>query len=304
MGSKLPEPWSVGRHDTSPIGELWFERPGERATETSLLFKLLFTSQPLSIQVHPTDVIAHRLGLARGKTELWYVLSACEGAEVAIGLTRRLTAPQLREAVIDGSIVDLVKWRLVAKDDVIFVPAGTIHALGAGLVVAEVQQRSDTTFRLFDFGRGRRLDVENSVGCADAGPAGPAPIAGRLTDTRILLVSREYFTFERFELPALSAWSFFSKNEAWIFALQGNARCGAIDLSAGEAVFMQDEPVPMAAGDRGLICLVAYAAPRPSCDLLRHATTGISDSQTAEFFSNLALFDAANPSAGPAGTSR
>ena len=78
---------------------------------------------------------------------------------------------QLRSAIDDGSIADLVEWRAVSSGDTIFVPAGTIHAIGAGLVIAEIQQRSDATFRLFDFGRGRELHVDNAIAVADAGPA-------------------------------------------------------------------------------------------------------------------------------------
>ena len=97
---------------------------------------------------------AQSMGLPNGKTEAWYVLSATPEAKVALGLKRRLTPQQLREAIDDGSISDLVVWQAVSAGDVIFVPAGTIHAIGAGLVIAEIQQRSDATFRLFDHGRG------------------------------------------------------------------------------------------------------------------------------------------------------
>jgi mannose-6-phosphate isomerase len=114
------------------------------------LLKLLFTSQPLSIQVHPDDAFAHLNGLPNGKSEAWYVLRAVPDAKVALGFSRQLTSQQLREAIDDGSISDLVVWKSVLPDDVIFVPAGTVHAIGAGLVIAELQQRSDATFRLFD----------------------------------------------------------------------------------------------------------------------------------------------------------
>ena len=86
------------------------------------------------------------------------------GAKIAIGLKRRMTSAQLRASIEDGSIADLVQWRGVVNDDVIFVPAGTIHAIGAGLVIAEIQQRSEATFRLFDYGRQRELHVDDAVG--------------------------------------------------------------------------------------------------------------------------------------------
>src|ERR1017187_10074587 len=146
-------PWSTAAKDGIPIGEIWYDRPGKPASDPSLLLKLLFTSQPLSIQVHPDDAYAQSIGLQNGKTEAWYVLSAAPEAKVALGLKRCLTPKQLRQAGEDGSITDLVEWHAVSQGDSIFVPAGTIHAIGAGLVIAEIQQRSDATFRLSDYGR-------------------------------------------------------------------------------------------------------------------------------------------------------
>src|ERR1700692_1643395 len=164
-------PWSAAGHDGIAIGEIWYERPDNEDVAPSLLLKLLFTSQPLSIQVHPDDAFAHSMGLPNGKTEAWYIVNAAPEAKVALGLRRRLTPQQLRTAIDDGSIADLILWRPVSAGDVIFVPAGTIHTIGAGLVIAELQQRSDTTFRLSDSGRGRELHVENAIAVADAGPA-------------------------------------------------------------------------------------------------------------------------------------
>lgn len=141
-------PWSEAAPPGRSIGEISFERAGSAAPAPKLLLKVLLTSQPLSIQVHPNDAFAHSIGLPHGKTEAWYVLSARPGAAVALGLKHVVTARQLRQAIDDGSIADLVAWRTVSAGDAIFVPAGTIHAIGPGLVIAEIQQRSDATFRL------------------------------------------------------------------------------------------------------------------------------------------------------------
>src|SRR5580700_9462901 len=97
-------PWSNARHDGGAIGEIRYERPGGEAPDASLLLKLLFTSQPLSIQVHPDDAYARSIGLPNGKTEAWYVLSATPDAAVALGLKERLTSQQLRQAGEDGTI--------------------------------------------------------------------------------------------------------------------------------------------------------------------------------------------------------
>jgi len=110
-------PWSNARHNGSAIGEIRYERPSREAPDTALLLKLLFTSQPLSIQVHPDDAFARSIGLQNGKTEAWYVLSATPQAKVGLGLNRRLTPQQLRMAANDGSIADLVVWHAVSQGD-------------------------------------------------------------------------------------------------------------------------------------------------------------------------------------------
>src|SRR5438094_9871890 len=125
-------PWSSIDGTNDAVGELWFERADKDAPSSALLLKLLFTSQPLSIQVHPDDTFARAMGMPNGKSEAWYIISAEPGAQIGVGLNRRITPQELRAAITDGSIVDLVQWRPVAKGDVIFIPARTIHALGAG----------------------------------------------------------------------------------------------------------------------------------------------------------------------------
>src|ERR1700716_1621589 len=104
-------PWSNIDGSGDKVGELWFQRPDENASVPALLLKLLFTSEPLSVQVHPDDAYARSIGLPNGKTEAWYILSALPDARVAVGLDRRITRQELRQAVDDGSISDLVAWR-------------------------------------------------------------------------------------------------------------------------------------------------------------------------------------------------
>ena len=158
-------PWSDIDGSGDSIGELWFQRADRNAPTPALLLKLLFTSEPLSIQVHPDDVFARSIGLPNGKTEAWYILSALPNARVAVGLKCRITPHELRASIRDGSIADLVRWRPVAKGDTIFVPAGTIHAIGSGIVLAEIQQYSDATFRMFDYGRQRELNEDQRRRC-------------------------------------------------------------------------------------------------------------------------------------------
>ncbi len=267
-GSADLRPWSAIDPDGDPIGELWFQRADVNAPDPALLLKLLFTTKPLSIQVHPDDDYARSIGLPRGKTEAWYILSAVPGARVAAGLKRQVTAPQLRAAIEDGSIANLVRWHGVLKDHLIFVPAGTIHAVGAGLVVAEIQQRSDVTFRLFDYGRQRALQPDEAVAAAKTDPADFQSVHRRLTDERTLLVANRNFVFERIDLPANSHWELSAEKETWAVVLDGHAEVGPIELGVGEALFIEADSVGMTVGSEGLCGLLAYPGPEPSPGLL------------------------------------
>jgi mannose-6-phosphate isomerase len=262
-------PWHNARHHGGAIGEIWYERPAGAPVDSSLLLKLLFTSEPLSIQVHPDDAFALSMGLTRGKSEAWYVLSAAPEARIALGLKQRITRQQLRDAADDGSIADLVAWRTVSAGDVIAVPAGTIHAIGAGLVIAEIQQRSDATFRLFDHGRQRDLHIESAVAVANPGPADLEARASRLTGELTLLVSTPHFVLEKIELPPDSGWCLEAERETWLLVVQGSARAGSFDVALGDAVFVQSDRVDMHTGNIGMVALVAYPGSREAPDLLR-----------------------------------
>lgn len=121
--------------------------------EFPILVKLLFPHDYLSVQVHPDDAYARRHGFGRGKTEMWHVLQAAPGARLGLNLLPGKTLGQLAEACRAGRSRELIEWLEAAPGDTFFVPAGTVHALGPGLVLCEVQQQSDSTFRLDDYGR-------------------------------------------------------------------------------------------------------------------------------------------------------
>ncbi|MGK6312613.1 class I mannose-6-phosphate isomerase [Neorhizobium sp. DT-125] len=269
-GSHDLMPWSrSGDHD-AVAGELRFDRSEAQAPDPALLLKLLFTKQMLSIQVHPDDAFAQSTGMANGKTEAWYVLSAESGAKVAVGLTRTVTQAELRTAIADGSVSDLVQWRGAAAGDVFFVPAGTIHAIGSGLVIAEIQQRSDSTFRLFDPGRARELHVDQAVAVADLGPAeteAAAPI--RLTHARTQLVSCAFFTFERIDLSPNANWELLADHETWALVIAGDANVGSMHAGVGDAFFADADRVAIKVGANGLTALLAYADSAPEPGLLR-----------------------------------
>jgi mannose-6-phosphate isomerase len=264
-------PWSGidGSRDT--VGELWFQRVDENAQNPALLLKLLFTSEPLSVQVHPDDAFARSIGLPNGKTEAWYILSATPEARVAVGLKRHLTPQELRASIKDGSIAGLTRWRPVAKGDTIFVPAGTIHAIGAGIVLAEIQQRSDATFRLFDYGRQRQLHEDSAVAVSDAGPVQTQAGPQRLTAARTAMIANPHFVLERIDLPANSKWALDADRETWLLVIEGCARIGRISASVGDAVFAEADRADLEVGPTGMSGLIAYPGPDPIMALLRES---------------------------------
>lgn len=163
------------------IGEIWFEHPAADAEPLALMIKYLFTSERLSVQVHPNDVQARAAGHVHGKEEMWIVLDAEQGAKLGVGLTHDVSAAELRSAAADGSIEQLLDWRTVQAGDIIYNPAGTIHALGAGITVIEVQQAVDLTYRLYDYGRPRELHLDAGLAVAK-GEVHADPRDGRLPE--------------------------------------------------------------------------------------------------------------------------
>jgi mannose-6-phosphate isomerase len=295
-------PWGVS--DLRPLGpetgpdhktgEVWFEREDHSLPEPSLCLKLLFASQPLSIQVHPDDDYAHTLGLPFGKTEAWYVVNATPGAQVGLGLTQSTTKKQFRASAADGSVADLLLWRGVLAGDSCVVPAGTVHAIGAGVVVAEIQQRADVTFRLFDHHRGRELHLEHAIAVADVRPAGGLFQQCRLSDTRRLVAVSPYFVFELLDLPPETNWRLEADCETWLLALDGGATAGNLALNVGEAIFSDSDEVKLRVGPGGLVALVAYAKSGPLPFLLRRlALSGEDEAEDGQRDQVMATFTCA-----------
>jgi mannose-6-phosphate isomerase len=176
-----------------PIGEIWFEgAPG-----AELLVKYLFTAERLSIQVHPGDAAARARGLPRGKDEAWYVVSAEPGAAIGLGLTHCVSPGALRAAALDGSIERLLDWRAVAAGEFFYSPAGTVHAIGGGVSLIEIQQNLDLTYRLYDYGRPRELHLDEAVAVADPGPWTPPFEPVEAGPGRTVLAAGGAFVLER-----------------------------------------------------------------------------------------------------------
>ncbi|AKM09542.1 class I mannose-6-phosphate isomerase [Croceicoccus naphthovorans] len=162
----LPAPFTAP--DGKRIGEIWFEPP-EALPE--LLCKYIFTSEKLSVQVHPDDDQAEAAGQGRqGKSECWYVIDADEGATLGVGFAEDIDADAMRAAAIDGSIEDKLVWHPVKAGDFFYIPANTVHAIGAGVSLIEVQQNSDITYRLYDYGRPRELHLDAGIAVARGAP--------------------------------------------------------------------------------------------------------------------------------------
>ena len=153
----LPAPFVVPRGKR--IGEIWFEPPREL---DGLLAKYIFTSEKLSIQVHPEG--------EHGKEECWLVVAAEPDAVLGIGFREPLTSEEMREAALDGSIGKLLEWHPVRPGDFFYIPAGTVHAIGGGVSLVEVQQNRDVTYRLYDYGRPRELHLEKAIAAAKGAP--------------------------------------------------------------------------------------------------------------------------------------
>ena len=190
----------AGEYGAALLGERAIVRTGRRFP---LLIKLLDCAQWLSLQVHPDDEQAVRLeGPGQfGKTEAWHVLDTAPGARLIAGFKPETPASAIAEAVRSGAVVDLVQYQAVTTGDTLYMPAGTIHALGPGLLIYEIQQASDCTYRVYDWGRSptpqRPLHIEKSIQVMRAVAAAPALPLPTLGDGgRAELARCDYFTLE------------------------------------------------------------------------------------------------------------
>ena len=171
---------------------------GEQAPETAspLLVKVLFAAGKLSVQVHPDDKMAQKYGDPRGKTECWYVLQAEPDAQLALGLKSGVTLSQVKSEIENNTLEESLNTVTVAKEDMVFVDAGTVHAIWPGSIILETQQNCDLTYRMYDYGRPRELHVEKSLEATKltthAGKIAPVE-----KPDRTVLIDVEYFHVER-----------------------------------------------------------------------------------------------------------
>src|SRR5438067_10704914 len=178
-----------------------------------LLMKFLFPQEKLSVQVHPDDAAAREIGQPCGKTECWYVAHADSDAEIGLGLKRGVTRADFERSIHENRAEELLNWIKVSAGDMIYVAAGTVHTLGPGSIIVETQQQSDTTFRLYDYGRPRELHLEHGMRVikerAPSGKVRPQPFTkldGNGNQLRQLVAS-EYFAVQAFELSSAQAFA-------------------------------------------------------------------------------------------------
>jgi mannose-6-phosphate isomerase len=256
------KPWYAETGTKERVGEAWLSGP-ECVVETGelegrsfaavarefagelgggefpLLVKMLFPNEKLSVQVHPDDAHAQAMGQSRGKTECWYVLEADPGAVVALGLKDGATAEQVMAAVAEGRMEALMEWVPVAKGDMIFVDAGTVHAIAPGMVLLETQQTSDTTFRLYDYGRPRELHLEQGLKVMKTRTRA-GKVAPREMDGFTRLIEEKYFTVDRFDLGKMEEIRVTMDGPGCLVGLKGTVAVitpgDEVELLPGQAV--------------------------------------------------------------------
>jgi len=219
FSEKIGESWLTGDHckvANGPLSERSLaelsseygpELVGDAARDPKrfpLLMKFLFPHEKLSVQVHPDDECAQKAGEPWGKTECWYVASALPGAQIALGMKPGVTCEQLEQGIREHRAEALLNWVGVEKGDLIYVAGGTVHTLGPGSIIVETQQQSDTTYRLYDYGRPRELHLERGLAAVKvAHGSGKISRPSSASDNGAQheeLIAAPYFVVERFVL--------------------------------------------------------------------------------------------------------
>ena len=226
-----------------------------------ILVKLLFTTERLSVQVHPDDEYAEKHHGSLGKTEAWYVMDSQPPGEVAVGFRKPLAADRLAGAAQSGEIVNLLDWRKVQHGDVIFTPAGTVHAIGAGLTICEIQENSDITYRLYDYGRPRELHLEHGAKVSHLGPHQHDVKPRSLSAGRDELVVSKYFRIEKlapktgFQIPGDLPFYLLA------ICMKGSGQMDGNSVKAGQAWFVPAQSKPVAIDCPDGEWILTYAAP-------------------------------------------
>jgi mannose-6-phosphate isomerase len=266
-GKPIGEAWltaetcvaASGVMEGKTLAEMAKEAPEKFAgPEFPLLIKMLFPKEKLSVQVHPNDAEAKELGQSRGKTECWYVLEAEPGAAVALGFKKAISLAEVKAGIEDKTLEAKLNYVPVKAGDMVFVDAGTVHAIGPGMVVLETQQYSDVTYRLYDYGRPRELHVDAGLAVSKvetlAGLVKPVAMEGF---TR--LVGCDYFVVDRFEVrgeaPLVGA-----SGMQMVVALEKGMSVGQAELPPGSVVLLPAEGVSYVVKGSGTVVRIAQGS--------------------------------------------
>ena len=253
---------------------------GEAARDSQrfpLLLKFLFPREKLSVQVHPDDAQALRVGQPWGKTECWYVAHAKPGSQIALGLKPGVTVAQLEESIHQNRAEEVLHWINIYAGDMIYVAGGTVHTLGPGSIIVETQQQSDTTYRLYDYGRPRELHLKDGMAAVkervkSGKVVRPAPMETASGKTRFSsLIAAPYFVVEMFETKAvLSLATHDESQKSSVQILVAVEGCGVVEIPGAE-------PVTLTKGDAVVIpaCLEKFnVRPQWNLELLRAYVPG------------------------------
>jgi mannose-6-phosphate isomerase len=282
-------PYFPDLHPAQPVGEVWYTaednvtdlgptlgellarypsvlgtgRDSRQPHLCPLLVKLLFTNSRLSVQVHPDDEYAAERHDCLGKTEAWHVLEAAPPGEVGVGFRQPITAERLRSSALSGEIEELIEWRKVHPGDTIFVPAGMVHAIGAGLTICEIQQNSDITYRLYDYGRPRELHLEDGCRVSKLGPAGEPPAPVTLAPGRAQLAESEYFRIERLNITRPLRISASSQHYLLLMCIRGHGQIAARPAEPGQVWLAPAHGEEFAVEGSGSEWILTYRAAEP-----------------------------------------
>ncbi len=238
------EAWLTGPDCVVATGQLQGKKLSDTVDDFPLLVKVLFPAEKLSVQVHPDDEQAQAQGHERGKTECWYVLEAEAGATVACGLKHGVSVDHVQDAVKDGTMEDLMEWLPVSPGDMVFVDAGTVHAIGPGVTLLEVQQTSDVTYRLYDYGRPRELHLEQGLEVVKTKTAA-GKVKPKQMDGFIRLIESEFFVVDLWEIAPGLAEEMPMDGIGCVVGLHGEAAVNEVRFSAGQAVVVPVGSVTM-----------------------------------------------------------
>ena len=244
-------------------GILGSEANVEHADLCPLLVKLIFTTERLSVQVHPDDGYARQHHSCLGKTEAWYVMDAQPPGEVAVGFRETLTPERFEAAAKSGEVETLLDWRVVKPGDVIFTPAGTVHAIGAGLTICEIQENSDITYRLYDYGRGRELHLEHGVKVSHLGPHTHQAQTTALSEGRDHLLSCDYFQIERLTPQSRIKVDGNQPFYSLLICTKGSGTIDGNSFAAGHSWFVPAGNDPFEVDGSGSEWILTYTAKEP-----------------------------------------